>query len=163
MADAYTSNLTLTKPEVGASADSWGTKLNADLDALDALFTADGSGTAVGLNGTGKTWKLGKFTETIYTPSASTAFTVDLANGSIQKLTTSGNCTITLPSSVAGKSYVIMVVYGGTHTLTWAGGSTLKWSAGVTPGATSLNGKIDIFSFFCDGTNTYGAVRGLSY
>ena len=56
MADSYTANLNLTKPEVGASRDTWGTKTNADWDAVDALFTAAGTGTSVGLNvGSGKT------------------------------------------------------------------------------------------------------------
>lgn len=101
------------------------------------------------------------YTEKVYTNTGDT--TVDLANGTVQKITTNGNNTITLPSSTVGKSYVIILAYGGTHTVTWAGGSTIKWNGGSAPTQTSVNGKFDIFTFFCDGTNTYGSVFGRNF
>jgi hypothetical protein len=101
------------------------------------------------------------YTEKLHTNTGDT--TVDLANGTVQKITTNGANTITLPNSATGKSYVIIVAYGGTHTVTWAGGSTIKWNNGSAPTQTSTNGKFDIFTFFCDGTNTYGSLFGRNF
>lgn len=101
------------------------------------------------------------YTETLASSTGNT--TVDLANGTIFKVTTNGSNTITLPASAAGKSFLVIIAYTGAHSITWAGGSTIKWNGGTTPTATSVNGKFDIYTFFQDGTNTYGSTFGSNF
>jgi hypothetical protein len=102
------------------------------------------------------------YVETLYSANTSTAITVDLANGTVQNLTLTGNATITMPTAVAGKSFIIILSQDGTgsRTVTW---STVSWPGATAPTITSTASKRDIFSFFSNGTSWFGATIGQNY
>ena len=102
------------------------------------------------------------YTETPYTANSSTAITLALTNGTVQIITLTGNATITMPSAVSGKSFIMFLKQDatGSRTVTW---TTVKWAGGTAPTITSTASRQDIYSFFSDGTNWYGVTVAQNY
>lgn len=86
--------------------------------------------------------------------NSGTSKTISWTNGSAQKLTLTGNCTLTItdPSST-GSIYILRLIQGsGPYTMTWP--STVKWPENASaPTLTSTSGRKDVFSFYWNGTN----------
>jgi hypothetical protein len=103
------------------------------------------------------------YTETTYTANSSTAITLDLANGTLQIITLTGNCVYTFPTATAGKSFTLFQKQDatGSRTVTWP--ASVKWPSSTTPTITSTASKGDKFVFTADGTYWWGSVAGQNY
>jgi hypothetical protein len=137
---------------------------NSTGTAWGTSYTTSGSGTVVALNNTPTITNptVTNYVETPYSANSSTAITLALTNGTVQIITLTGNATITMPTAVSGKSFIMLLRQDatGSRTVTW---STVKWAGGTAPTITSTASKQDIYSFFSDGSSWYGVTVGTNY
>jgi hypothetical protein len=146
----------------GTGVATWlGTPSSANL--ISAVTDETGSGLLVFNNTPSLTNPtVTNYVETPYSANSSTAITLALTNGTVQIITLTGNATITMPTAVSGKSFIMLLRQDatGSRTVTW---STVKWAGGTAPTITSTASKQDIYSFFSDGSSWYGVTVGQNY
>lgn len=125
-----------------------------------------GSNGNVGINNSSPSYKLdvsgtGHFTKTVSfdefdNGNSGTADTIDWTQGNKQKSTLTGNCTFTFTAPGGPASLILKLVQDatGSRTVTWP--AAVHWSGGTAPTLTTTANKVDIITFYYDGTTYFG-------
>lgn len=121
MADAVTTNWDIVKPEVGASADTWGSKQNSNRDVYDTIFggvvTTTGSANAYvassGLGAVAYSTQAFRIKANFTNSGAATLNLDGLGAKNIYKQSTAGPVAVASGDIVSGQIYLI--AYDGTQ------------------------------------------------
>lgn len=90
-----------------------------------------------------------------YVPAGAGTTTLDLASGRIHRVTMpAATQTLALSNAAVGQAFIVEIINTtGQGALTWF--STIKWTDGIAPTLTGVNGKKDTFGFIVTGSGTY--------
>jgi hypothetical protein len=133
-------------------ADGGTTTLNA---GTTQIAFAIANTTKMALDSAGSLNLSGSYTEGVVAiGNSGTAQTLSLASGTVQTVTMTGNCTFTMPTATAGKSFILIVSSGaGSFTGTF---TSVKWPNNAAPTLTTTATRWDILTFVANGTSWYG-------
>lgn len=122
---------------------------------IDLKLTPKGTGKVAPQASVNFGAKTAYFTETD-NGNSGTADTIDWTLSNKQKSTLTGNVTFTFTAPPGPCNLVLKLVQDatGSRTVTWP--ATVKWSGGSAPTLTTTASRIDIITFYYDGTNYYG-------
>jgi len=88
--------------------------------------------------------------------NSGTTQTLSLTNGTVQTVTMTGNCTFTMPTATAGKSFILICTQDGTGSRT-ATFTSVKFPGGTAPTlTTTATTGVDILTFVANGTSWFG-------
>ena len=150
MADTFTTNLNLTKPEPGAAENTWGISLNSNLDALDAIFS--GTGTAISLN-----IDVGDIASAVViNKSPTVTLTGDVTgSGTLNNL---ANVSIALSLSSSISPTFQNLTLSGNDSIKVPAGTTAQRNASAVNGMFRYNSTTNEFEGYQN--NAWGAVGG---
>lgn len=96
------------------------------------------------------------------------AATLDLSLGSVQDITLTANCTLTIANTPAtGRAYGFSLIVRqdatGSRAITWFAG--VKWPGGTVPTGSTLASSVDMYSFYTvdGGVTWYGVQSGKGF
>ena len=137
----------------------------------DTIAFTEGGVEALRITSAGGTNVLGRldlasdYKEGWVNANTGTAYTIDIAAGTLQQLTLTGNCTFTFPAgTIAGRSFTLLLSQDGTggRTVTWP--AAVRWPGGTAPTITSTANRTDKFIFTQDGLGRWlGSNAGQNY
>ena len=142
----------LTTPVINGTPTGTGVTTTG---TANTLVLRDGSGNIVN--------SITETTTALGTVGASVTLTLA---GMVQTatLTTNTPCTVTMPAVSNGASFVLYLRQPATGTPTTATFTNVRFGTGGAPVITAVLGRMDILTFFSDGTNWYGQyAQGYQY
>lgn len=147
--------------ELGHATDTSVTRSSAGVIAVEGVAVPTVSSSDTLTNKTLTNPTVNNYTEGVVAiGTVTSSHTISLTSGTVQTatLTASTACTFTMPTATAGKSFVLLLKQAATTGNGSATFTGVKWGTAGAPTITATAGKMDILSFFADGTNWYGSI-----